>query len=78
MTRDVCALPKRPYILITVSETPEVQEAAGKILRFIEENKIEALNVPGPRVSGWADGHRFTFDVITRVIEGKVARCIGV
>jgi hypothetical protein len=53
LTRNLCALLKRPYVLINVSETPEPAEASGKISRFIEENKIATSNVAGPRASGW-------------------------
>jgi hypothetical protein len=58
--------------LINVRETPGSVEAAEGILKFIEENKIETLNVAGPRASGWQDGYRFAFDVIGSVIEGSL------
>jgi hypothetical protein len=72
LTRNLCALLKRPYILINVRETPGSVEAAEGILKFIEENKIETLNVAGQRASGWQDGYRFAFDVIGSVIEGSL------
>jgi hypothetical protein len=48
--------------------TPDPIEAAGMILKFIGDNQIQVLNVSGPRASGWADGYRFTREVIGRVI----------
>jgi hypothetical protein len=75
LTRNLCALEKKPYILIRAQETPDPTEAAEKILRFIEENKVETLNVAGPRASGWTDGYTFTLGIIGKVIE-KSARMI--
>jgi hypothetical protein len=68
LTRNLCALLKRPYFLINAADTPEPIVGAEKIARFIEENTIETLNVAGPRLSGWAAGYRFALDVIGRVI----------
>src|ERR1700733_15062343 len=59
LTRNLAALLKRPDILIKMSETPDVGEAAWKILKFMDENKIETLNVAGPRLSGWSEGYAF-------------------
>jgi hypothetical protein len=68
LARNLCALLKRPYILINARETPDTVVAAGKIVKFIEENAIEVLNVAGPRASGWPAGYRFASDVISGVI----------
>jgi hypothetical protein len=68
LTRNLCALLKRPYILINERETPDPIVAAEAVLRFIEDNNIETLNVAGPRASGWADGYRFAADVVSSVI----------
>jgi len=69
LTRNLCTLLKRPYILINVVETPDPMVAAKVILKFIEENNIGALNVAGPRASGWKDGYAFARGVIGKVIE---------
>jgi Circularly permutated YpsA SLOG family len=68
LTRNLCALLKRPYVLIDAREMPDPMEAAQLILKFIEENNIETLNVAGPRLSGWAGGYRFAADVVGGVI----------
>jgi hypothetical protein len=73
LTRNLCALLKRPYILVNARETPDPIVAAEAVLKFIEDNGIEVLNVAGPRASGWPAGYRLTADVIGRVIRG-VAR----
>jgi hypothetical protein len=69
LTRNLCALLKRPYILINARETPDPIAAAEAVLKFIEENGIEMLNVAGPRASGWKNGHAFALEVIGQVIE---------
>jgi hypothetical protein len=72
LTRNLCALLKRPYILINAAETPDPIKAAEAILKFIGENNIGTLNVAGPRASGWAGGYKFALDVISRVITGSL------
>jgi hypothetical protein len=74
LTRNLCALEQKPYILIRAQETSDPRDAAKAILKFVEDNGIEVLNVAGPRASGWADGYRFAFDVIGGVITGSLAR----
>jgi predicted Rossmann fold nucleotide-binding protein DprA/Smf involved in DNA uptake len=73
LTRNLCALLKRPYILINARETPDFIAAAEAVLKFIEDNHIETLNVAGPRASGWTDGYRFALAVIGQVIEKAAA-----
>jgi hypothetical protein len=68
LTRNLCALLKRPYILINAVETPDPIVAGDAILKFIKGNHIEALNVAGPRASGWPAGYRFARDVVSQVI----------
>jgi hypothetical protein len=68
LTRNLCALLKRPYILIKAQETPDPIVAAEKIAKFIEDNGIQVLNVAGPRASGWSGGYRYAADVISGVI----------
>jgi Circularly permutated YpsA SLOG family len=68
LTRNLCALEKKPYILIKARETPDAIEAARAILKFIEENKIEVLNVAGPRLSGWEEGYQFALAVVGAAI----------
>ena len=73
LTRNLCALLKRPYVLINAAEMPDPIKAADKIVKFIENNNIETLNVAGPRASGWPVGHAFALGVIGRVIENRNA-----
>ena len=73
LTRNLCALLRRPYVLINAAEMPDPIKAADKIVKFIEDNNIETLNVAGPRASGWPVGHAFALGVIGRVIENRNA-----
>jgi hypothetical protein len=74
LTRNLCALLNRPYLLISARERPDPGVAAKAILIFVEGNNIETLNVAGPRLSGWPEGYRFALDVIGRVIAAAVDR----
>jgi hypothetical protein len=68
LTRDLCELLNRPCILIGARETPDAIAAAEALVKFIEGNNIETLNVAGPRASGWPAGYRFALHVISGVI----------
>jgi hypothetical protein len=68
----LCALLKRPYILINAAETPEPIAAAKAVLKFVEDN-IETLNVAVPRASGWAAGYTFALAAIERVLRSVCA-----
>lgn len=71
LTRDLCQLLDRPCILISVRETPDPIVAADAVLKFVNNNGIEVLNVAGPRASGWAEGYGFAFDAMYCVITGR-------
>ena len=73
LTRNLCALERKPYILLNARETTDPIVAAGRILKFIEERGIQVLNVAGPRASGWAEGYRFALGVVGQVIEKTAA-----
>jgi hypothetical protein len=68
LTRNLCALLNRPYILISAREIPDPNVAAAAVLKFIEGSGIQVLNVSGPRASGWAGGHAFALQVMGQVI----------
>jgi hypothetical protein len=67
LTRDLCALEKRPYVLID-AERLSVEDAVEAVRDFIDEHRIGVLNVAGPRASGWASGYSFSLDVIRGVL----------
>jgi hypothetical protein len=68
LTHDFCKLSSRPCLLIDARDTPDPIAAAQAVLKFINDNKIQTLNVAGPRASGWAAGYHFSAAVIGEVI----------
>ena len=70
-THDVCRRERKPYIVLDATQISE-SAAAATIVRFIEEHGIQVLNVAGPRLSRWAEGHGFALRVI-----GEVIRRVG-
>jgi hypothetical protein len=74
LTRNLCALLKRPYVLVDARQVSESEsEAVAAVAGFVETNGIQTLNVAGPRLSGWAEGYAFALAVIGGVIvdQGK-------
>jgi Circularly permutated YpsA SLOG family len=69
LTRNLCALERKPYILVNARETTDPMVAAERILKFVEDSSVEVLNVAGPRASGWAEGYNFALGVIGLVIK---------
>ena len=55
-----CSQEQRPHELIDAS-TMSVEEAAQSISDFVRENKIDILNVAGPRASEWPNGYNYAF-----------------
>jgi hypothetical protein len=68
LTRNLCALLKRPYVLVDARQMPE-SEAVATVTAFVETNGIQTLNVEGPRASKWKEGYQFALAVISGVIE---------
>jgi predicted Rossmann-fold nucleotide-binding protein len=62
-----CAQEQRPHELIDAS-TMSVEEAAQAISDFARENKIDMLNVAGPRHSEWADGYDYAFRALNEFL----------
>jgi hypothetical protein len=59
-TERYCAELRRPHILIDASTT-DPNKAAALIREFVREQKIEVLNVAGPRESDWPRGYEYAF-----------------
>jgi hypothetical protein len=77
LTRDLCELLGRPCLLVSANETPDSIAAAEAVLKFIDDNNIETLNVAGPRASGWTDGYRFALGVVGQVMGKAAARSLA-
>jgi Circularly permutated YpsA SLOG family len=72
LTRNLCALEKKPYLLLDARQFPPAA-AAQAVSKFIEESAIQTLNVAGPRLSGWAGGYAFALAVMSQAISLTMA-----
>jgi hypothetical protein len=71
LTRNLCALLKRPYVLVDARQMSETEGVAA-VIAFVEKHGIRTLNVAGPRASGWKEGYAFSLAVVSGVIEKSV------
>ena len=62
-----CIRLHKPYKLID-AHAVEAQQASELALEFIIEHNISVLNVAGPRLSQWADGHQFALETIGKLV----------
>ena len=62
-TVQCCVKEKRPHCLIDAT-TFSVERAAKAVFGFVREEKINVLNVAGPRQSEWPAGYDYTFRVL--------------
>ena len=58
-----CIEQHRPYKLINAAEV-SAQNAANSVFDLVRENKIDILNVAGPRQSEWPQGYAYAFQVL--------------
>ncbi len=72
LTLNLCKREGKPNAVIDATKASE-SVAAAEIARFVEEHDIHVLNVAGPRLSGWVQGHEFAVETVGEVI----ARCRG-
>jgi Circularly permutated YpsA SLOG family len=68
LTRNLCALEKRPYLSIDVQKTADPREAAVQLKEFVDRHQIGMLNVSGPRASRWPAGYDFVHAAISQLI----------
>jgi len=59
-TLHFCVDQRRPHELIDASNV-STEKAAQLIAEFVRENKIDILNVAGPRASEWPEGYDYAF-----------------
>jgi Circularly permutated YpsA SLOG family len=58
-----CLEQQRPHQLLDASKIP-AEEAARSIADFVRNQKIDILNVAGPRESEWPEGYGYAFRVL--------------
>jgi Circularly permutated YpsA SLOG family len=64
-----CAEQRRPHELIDSSNV-STEKAAQLIADFVRENKIDDLNVAGPRASEWPEGYDYAFRALDIFLTG--------
>jgi hypothetical protein len=67
LVRDLCIREKKPFVVLDAAQI-QVARAIIAVVRFVEENDIEVLNVAGPRAGGWKEGYEFALAVVGGVI----------
>jgi len=72
-TVQFCVKQQRPHLLVDASRVSG-EDAARLIGEFVRKNKIDVLNVAGPRQSEWAEGYdyaTFTLEAFANSIASK-------
>jgi hypothetical protein len=72
LTRNLCALEKKPFIILDAQRLPHTA-AADAAFAFVQQHHIGVLNVAGPRLRGWAEGHAFSLAVVAGLIAKVLA-----
>jgi hypothetical protein len=63
-----CVEQRRPHELIDASKV-SIEKAVQLIANFVRENKINTLNVAGPRQSEWPEGYGYALRVLEAFLE---------
>jgi hypothetical protein len=75
-TLHFCGEQRRPHKLIDASNVP-TEKAAQLIADFVRENKIDTLNVAGPRASEWPEGYDYACRALGIFLTGCSHRLVG-
>ena len=67
-TLHFCVEQRRPHELIDASNV-STQKAAQLIADFVRENKIDILNVAGPRASEWPEGYDYAYRMLDSFLD---------
>ena len=68
-----CVEQQRPRLLIDASKIP-VEEVATLIANFVRENKVDILNVAGPRQSEWPEGYQYAYRALDILLNSRTSR----
>jgi Circularly permutated YpsA SLOG family len=67
-TLHFCVEQRRPHELIDASNV-STQKAAQLIADFVRENKIDILNVAGPRAREWPEGYDYAYRTLDSFLD---------
>jgi hypothetical protein len=68
-----CIDQQRPYQLIDGSKI-SVKEAARSIADFVRHNKIDILNVAGPRQTEWPEGYDYAYRALDNFLNSITSK----
>jgi hypothetical protein len=68
-----CIGQQRPHQLIDASKTA-IEEAARSITNFVRENKIDVLNMAGPRQSEWPEGYEYATGTLEAFAQSMMSK----
>lgn len=71
-----CVEQRRPHELIDACDV-STEKAARLIADFVRENKIDMLNVAGPRASEWPGGYDYAFRALDYFLDPCSHRPVG-
>lgn len=66
-TAEFCAEKRKPCLLID-AHTVSPADAVEQLREFVQVNRIEILNVAGPRASQWPKGYAFAMQILTKFL----------
>jgi Circularly permutated YpsA SLOG family len=72
-TVQFCVEQQRPHLLVDASSVSG-EDAARLIGEFVRKNKIDVLDVAGPRQSQWADGYDYAFRALEIFLNSITSR----
>jgi hypothetical protein len=75
-TIECCKQLGRPHKLIDAAKT-SVEDAAKSIVAFVREQKIDILNVAGPRQSEWAGGYDYAIRALEIFLNSSRSRSMS-
>ena len=75
-TLHFCVEQRRPHELIDASKV-STEKAAQLIADSVRENKIDVLNVAGPRASEWPEGYDYASRALDIFLTGCSHRLVG-
>ena len=63
-----CSELRRTHLLVDASKL-SAEDAASLIADFVRKNKIDVLNVAGPRQSEWPEGYDYAFRALDAILK---------
>lgn len=75
-TLEFCRMFGKPHLLIDAGAL-EVSEALPRLLEFVAANRIERLNVAGPRASGEPRAYGYAYELVAALLARRAADSVS-